>query len=60
MCCGTLDTELIYRNHRAEKQLDVSFIFVEVDRLLAMSFASETPSFNGAECTKYWMTGFCI
>ena len=40
ICHGSTDTELIYRNHCAEKQLDVSFILVEVGRLLAMSCAS--------------------
>ena len=39
-----LDADLIYRYHIAETKLDVSFVFVEVDRLLAMSFASLIPS----------------
>ena len=34
----SVDAELIYRNHRAEKQLDVSFIIVELGRLFDMFF----------------------
>ena len=35
----SVDAALIYRYHRAEKQLDVSFIFVELGGLFAMFFA---------------------
>ena len=55
-----MDTELISRNHRAEKQLDVSFIVVELGRLLAMSIASKITSFKGTGCSKNWVTRFCI
>ena len=40
ICQSPVDAELTYRNYCAEKQLDVSFVFVELGRLLAMSFAS--------------------
>ena len=40
ICQNSADAELIYRNHSAEKQLDVFWIFVVVNGLLALSFTS--------------------
>ena len=54
ICHSSVDTELIRRNRRAEKQLDVFIATVEVYRILAMFFASQ---FSSLKDTKYWMSG---
>ena len=48
-----VETELIRRNHSAEKQLDV-FMTIEVKRLLAMPFAFHFSSLKGTGDTKHW------
>ena len=38
ICQNSVDAELIYRNNRAKKHLDVSLIIVESGRLLVIFF----------------------
>ena len=52
ICQGSVDTELIDRNHRAEKHVKVSSIIVELWRLFAMFFAVQLSSFKCTGCSK--------
>ena len=59
ICQKSVDAKLIYRNHRAEKQLDVSFNFVEGVDFLPCPLLPKSPLSKALDALKNWVTRFC-